>query len=134
MRATPLDEVPSGRTIGDALARGIAFLERSQLPTGELRVYASATPDPSVFPTAVAAHALSFAPEAAAIRRRALDFLRAEMDARGLWKHWTRVHPHHGWLPPDLDDTACASAALARDGRAFPDNRPLLLANRDRRG
>jgi hypothetical protein len=117
-----------------ALARAIAFLESNQLPSGELRVFASGKPDPSVFPTAVAAHALSFAPDAAKIRERALDFLAAETDWRGLWRHWPREHPHHRQIPPDLDDTSCASAALERAGRTFPDNRRLLLANRNRRG
>jgi SAM-dependent methyltransferase len=117
-----------------ALARGIAFLERHQLPTGELRVFASSTPDPAVFPTAVMAHSLSFAPAAAVVRERALDFLCAEMQPRGLWKHWPRSHPHHGELPPDLDDTSCASAALMHAGRTFPDNRELLLANRNAHG
>ena len=117
-----------------AMARAIAFLELNQLPGGELRVFASDQPDPSVFPTALAAHSLSFAPGAHMVRERALDFLAAEMDARGLWRHWPREHPHHDELPPDLDDTSCASAALERAGRTFPDNRRLLLANRDRRG
>lgn len=117
-----------------ALARAIAFLERHQLPSGELPVFASGKPDPSIFPTALAAHALSFAPAAARVRERALDFLAAEMEPRGLWKHWPRAHPHHHQLPPDLDDTACASAALARAGRTFPDNRALLLGNRNREG
>jgi SAM-dependent methyltransferase len=118
----------------DALERAVAFLERSQLPSGELRVLASGKPDPSVFPTALAAYALSFAPRAAGVRDRALDFLLHEMEPRGLWKHWTREHPYHHQLPPDLDDTSCASAALARARRGFPDNRPILLRNRNRRG
>jgi hypothetical protein len=117
-----------------ALDRAVAFLERSQLPSGELRVLAAGQPDPSVFPTALAAHALSFAPRAAQVRERALDFLIAEMEPRGLWKHWTRAHPYHHQLPPDLDDTSCAAVALARAGRAFPDNRALLLRNRRRDG
>src|SRR5207237_1773965 len=53
---------------------------------------------------------------------------------RGLWRHWARDHPQYHPLPPDLDDTSCASAALLRAGRAFPDNRKLLLGNRNRRG
>lgn len=117
-----------------AIARGIAFLERSQLPSGELRVFASGKPDPSIFPTALIAHSLSFVPAASVVRERALDFLAAEMDPRGLWKHWPREHPHHAQLLPDLDDTSCASAAFARAGRSFPDNRGLLLKNRNRRG
>jgi hypothetical protein len=122
------------KPVREALARGIAFLERQQQPSGELRVFASDQPDPAVFPTAVMAHSLSFAPDASRVRERAVDFLAAEMWPRGLWKHWPREHPHHRELPPDLDDTACASAALASSGRTFPDNRPLLLKNRNARG
>jgi hypothetical protein len=117
-----------------AIDAAIAFLERSQLPSGELPVLASGKPDPSIFPTALAAQCLASAPGAAGIRARALDFLLAEMDGRGLWKHWPRAHPQQAQLPPDLDDTSCASAALLAAGRTFPDNRALLLGNRDRRG
>jgi hypothetical protein len=56
------------------------------------------------------------------------------MDADGLWRHWTRNHPHYRSLPPDLDDTSCASAALFGAGGSIPDNRALLLANRARDG
>jgi hypothetical protein len=55
------------------------------------------------------------------------------MDRNGLWRHWTRDHPQHSSLPPDLDDTSCASAALAACGTA-PDNRSILLDNRTRSG
>jgi hypothetical protein len=97
-------------------------------------VLASGKIDSSIFPTALAAWSLSFADQASAVRDRALDFLLAEMEPRGLWKHWSREHPYQHQLPPDLDDTSCASAALARAGRTFPDNRELLLRNRNRRG
>ena len=126
----------------ESVARGLAFLERSQLPSGAFPVVCTTDPtmergcveDPSLFPTALIAHALSFCPDAARMQARAEDFLLAEMDRNGLWKHWTREHPQHALLPPDLDDTSCASAVLARAGRALPHNRPILLANRDRRG
>lgn len=118
----------------EAAAHGVEFLRRVQLPGGELPVLASGKPDPAVFPTAVMAHSLSFAPDADDVRRRALDFLAAEMQPGGVWKHWPRVHPQHAFLLPDLDDTACASAVLARAGRSVPDNRALLLKNRNRRG
>lgn len=117
-----------------AVARGVAFLRRVQLPTGELPVLASGKPDPAVFPTAVMAHSLSFAPAADDVRERALDFLAAEMQPEGAWKHWPRSHPQHAFLLADLDDTACASAVLARAGRTIPDNRALLLKNRNRHG
>ena len=124
-----------------AVARGLAFLERGQLPGGAFPVlastdpgFATGAPDPSVFPTALVAHCLSFAPAAAEMRARACDFLEREMDRHGLWKHWSREHPQYASLPPDLDDTSCAAAALAAAGRDFPDPREILFANRDRQG
>lgn len=118
----------------EAVARGVGFLRRVQLPSGELPVLAAGKLDPSVFPTAVMAHSLSFAPASTDVRQRALDFLAAEMQPGGVWKHWPRSHPQHAFLLPDLDDTACASAVLTRAGRVIADNRALLLNNRDRRG
>jgi hypothetical protein len=116
------------------IARGVEFLRRVQLASGELPVLASGTADASVFPTAVMAHSLSFVPGAGDVRKRALDFLQDEMQPGGVWKHWPREHPHHAFLLADLDDTACASAALVAAGRSIPDNRPRLLKNRNRHG
>ena len=128
--------------LNSALARAVAYLEAAQLPSGELPVYASTDPtlaercelDPSIFPTALAAHCLSLCAEGARVAARAHEFLLAEMDGNALWRHWTRAHPHYRSLPPDLDDTSCASAALVQAGRPIPDNRALLLANRARDG
>lgn len=128
--------------IDQAIGRAVDFLAGRQLPDGAFAVLVDndpqmrgdGVPDPSIFPTALAAHALSFAPEADAIRARGLDFLVREMGPGGLWKHWPGEHPHAHELPPDMDDTVCASAALRAAGRAFPDNRRLILANRARDG
>jgi hypothetical protein len=125
-----------------AIGRALAFLEAAQLPSGEIPVYATTDPtlaqraelDPSIFPTALGAQCLSFCTEAAPIAARAHRFLLAEMDRHGLWRHWTRAHPHYRSLPPDLDDTSCASAALTGAGKTIPNNRHLLLANRARDG
>lgn len=130
------------RRARDALARGLDFLMRSQLPDGQFRVLTSPSAtlsvdcvaDSSVFATALVADALKNVAGTAAMQERALDFLLTEMDANGLWRHWTRDHPRYRLLPPDLDDTACVSAILASRGRTIIDNRPLMLANRNRRG
>jgi len=121
-------------SIDDAIRRAVAFLERTQLPSGELPIYVSGLPDPSLFPTALAAYSFGFAPEAAAVRTRALDFLAAEMEPRGAWRHRARAHPAYDGLVADADDTACAAAALRAAGRELPDVARILLAARTRDG
>jgi hypothetical protein len=128
--------------LAQAVARGLAFMREAQLPSGEFPVYATTDPtmaqrcelDPSIFPTALAARCLLRCPDAAPLVERAHDFLLREMDGDGLWRHWTRDHPHFASLPPDLDDTSCAAATLVQAGRQLPKIRHLLLANRDGRG
>jgi hypothetical protein len=119
----------------DAITRGVAFLGGAQLASGEIPVETSTDPqmrcggalDPSIFPTALAISCLTSIPAADQIVTKARRFLLAESSGHGLWRHWPRAHPHHRQLPPDVDDSACAAAAL---GPAAPDTRALLLANR----
>jgi hypothetical protein len=125
-----------------AIEKGVAFLESAQLPSGEISIETSLTPEmsgacvrePCVFPAALAARALSITSSAARIRSRAIDFLLREMEPDGLWRHPSSEKPDHYGTPLDLDDTAIASTALAAAGRPFPNNRALLLANRERSG
>ena len=129
-----------GATDG-AISRALAFLESAQLPSGEFPILVTldpsmrdgCAPDPSVFPTALAAHSLSFCAAAAPMRERALGFLAGEMDRHGLWRHWTKAHPQCSQLPPDLDDTSCASAAIGEPAR-LANNREIILSNRRRDG
>src|SRR5689334_18879703 len=128
--------------IRHAIERGVAYLESAQLPSGELPIEISPTPDmtgecvrePCVFPTALAARTLSITPAADRVRSRALDFLEHEMHPDGLWRHPSSDKPMHYDTPLDVDDTALASVALANAGRQVPDNRHFLIANRNRRG
>jgi hypothetical protein len=68
------------------------------------------------------------------MRRRAVGFLLREQDRFGLWRHWPRRHPQRIAIPPDLDDTSCASLALMAAGEEAPRNARFLLANRNRDG
>lgn len=128
--------------VADAIQRALTCLASRQLASGEFPVLVSKdsamakprTLDPSVFPTALMAQSLAFAPDAASLVQRAAAFVTAQMGKYGLWKHWTHDHPHVKQLPPDLDDTCCASVVMRNSGRPFPDNHALLLANRDKRG
>jgi hypothetical protein len=125
-----------------AIEKGIAYLESAQLPSGEIPIEISPTPDmtgecvrePCVFPAALTARTLSITSAAARVRSRALDFLEREMHRDGLWRHPSSDKAQHYDTPLDVDDTSLASVALAAAGREVPDNRRFLLANRDRRG
>ena len=129
--------------VAAAIEAALEFLRSEQCSGGEIPVDTTTDPemrerlvrDPSVFPTALAVYSLSFAGEAARdIVDRACCFLLDEMGEGGLWRHWVREHPYHAQLPPDLDDTSCASIALELGGHAFPDNRATVAANRARDG
>jgi len=125
-----------------AIEKGVAFLESTQLPSGEIPIEMATTPDMGgdcvrdrvVFTTALAARALSITACAQRVRSRAVDFLLREMEPDGLWRYPSREHAGHDHIPLDVDDTSIASEALAAAGKRFPNNRALLLANRDRSG
>lgn len=65
---------------------------------------------------------------------KASAFLAAEMEFGGVWRYWSTRDHKHARLPPDLDDTACASHALEIAGRRAPRNAWAFLSNRDAAG
>jgi hypothetical protein len=127
-----------------SIERGLDFLQRSQLPTGEFKVYMSTdhmlekdcVVDSSPFPTALIAYSLGFSdsPKTRAILARVMQFFLAEMEGPGLWRYWTRKHRYHDNIPPDLDDIACVSSVLRQHSIAFPTNLNLIMANRNQQG
>ena len=62
-----------------------------------------------------------------------LRFLTAEEES-GLWRYWSRSDSKHSSIPPDMDDTCCASQALRLFGRTPPDNKSAVSANADSEG
>jgi hypothetical protein len=128
--------MPSG--IERAIQRGVAFLERTQLPDGEPPTMrwpahdpAGAFHEPSVFCPATIIINIAHVPGTERIVARAADFIESHMLRFGLWRYSPK---YGGGYPPDVDDTAIVSHALAVAGRPVPNNRHLLLANRDARG
>lgn len=130
--------------ISSALERGLEFLADAQLESGEIAGFlwqpgglvGDAEFDSSPFPTALALYSLAFVahPLAPAIRRRGLAFLESEMEGRGLWRYWSSRNPKHRGVPPDLEDTCCASHVLEHHDRELPANQPLILRNRNAQG
>jgi len=131
--------VSSDAEVARALARGVAFLESTQLPSGEIPVEIAGTEqmdgdrtrDPAVFPTAVAARVLAIVSSAQRVHARALDLLAREMSSDGLWRHPSSDLPNHRATPFDLDDTSITSAAMRAAGRPVPNNIPQLIAHRE---
>lgn len=137
------DRVPDSVQLRQACSYALAFLERSQLPSGEFRCLMSpdpqmardCLPDSSPFPTALIVYCLSFSqdPVARSMIEKAVRFLKREKEWPGVWRYWTAGHSRHFGIPPDLDDTACVSYVLRQNGHRLR-NRGILLANRNREG
>jgi hypothetical protein len=126
-----MGEAPSTDALRGAAERGIAALRAMQRPSGELPTYASRRADMadarpfacSVYASTFVVHALRHwagHAEAAHVCARAAEHLRAQRNDDGSWSYEGRATSR---VPPDLDDTACAVAALLllgeRPGLAF---------------
>lgn len=133
---------PSSR---QAVERALDWLSADQAATGELSSYASPLgegvdvewmPDSLKFITALIALAVADVddPRATTIIDGVVGFLRSEREHHGLWRYWTSANELFDYTPPDADDTACASMAVALRGDDTSANVALLLANRDRAG
>ena len=146
MRAVTTGAHPN-ETLNHAVSRGLRFLNLRQLPTGQFPVQATmherqtTVLDQSLFATTHIVYSLHFVrgTEARAMIDLALGYFLAEMSAGGLWRYWNKDarwgdRPIHSFIPADMDDTANVSYLLERHGVLFPDNRPLLLLNRNRAG
>jgi hypothetical protein len=132
-------------SITSTIDRALDYLERCQLPSGQLpleyKVRDGVPPrvgapgvhsEQSPFSTAQTVIALQSINDSRleSLFRKALDFLEGQQTRGGLWRFWCRSAPLYDQIPPDVDDTACISHALRIGGRLVPDNEELLLANR----
>lgn len=134
----PLNDIQ----VASAIAKGIEFLAQSQRSDGSFDLLHSLDPTmrsgcslyPSPFGAMSIALSLASVTDTETIRGRVLDFLLADMDDNGLWRYNSRTHP--GWfaIPPDVDVTSCAIAALDTAAHPRAANCETLLANRDERG
>jgi hypothetical protein len=127
----------------DSIAKAINFLRNAQLASGEFRTFLGSDPqmsnslfDSSPFVSTFVVYGLSHIDHAAAgtMIAKALAFLGREMEVGGVWRYYGRNQYKHRRVPPDLDDTACASYALQSNGKQAPRNRWLFRANRDEAG
>lgn len=70
---------------------------------------------PCIFQTILIAEAIKDIPELATVHKKACDFVANERRSDGSWTYWLQNAQHQQTepYPPDLDDTACATALLA---------------------
>jgi hypothetical protein len=120
-------------------------LRRRQQPDGQFPIDLSQERemthsrfDSSLFGTVMIVYSLSFVeplqfPQIPQMLQRATEFLARQMVGPGLWRYWSAASGKR--IDPDLDDTACISAVLVRNGYLLFDlNLPVILANRDEQG
>ena len=118
-----------------AIPHAVRFLEHQQLPSGAFpgvvcreRSLAHCTHDITPFVSTFVLHALSFLPpeQTQRLREPAVTFLLAAQHSPGLWSYYAKQSSRHTWSPPDLDDTACARAALQRMGHPIGEQRETI--------
>lgn len=89
--------------------------------------------DPCFFGTVAVAATLLGCAEAAELCARAGDFIERERRPGDLWGYYKKGH-RHVYPPRDVDDSALATLVLRALGRRVPDNRRIILGNRDTAG
>ena len=131
--------------IKDSLDRGIEFLRRTQLHNGEFISYFSndeklknwATPDYVILPSALIGNSLiqfKDHKKVEIILHGIADFLEGQMQKGGIWNFFNKRHYLYTVPPNDIDDTVVAATVLKLMQRAYPNNIPTLLANRNGKG
>jgi hypothetical protein len=131
--------------VEQAINNGIKYLHEHQLPNGEFMCYCSpddamqqyCVPDSTVFPTSLIISCLlplKDNEKVKAICSASVNFLTYQMMRGAVWNYFSRWNPLFKFLPADTDDTAYASFVLRSLNADFPDNRGVLLSNRNSKG
>jgi 4-hydroxybenzoate polyprenyltransferase len=131
------------RVLSETISRATAFFSKSQLPHGEFqtllgsdRDMSNAVPDSGPFVTCFVLYALGHVEgaELGRMKHAALRFIASEQEFGGVWRYYGRRQFKHCRIPPDLDDTACASYALKSNHWPTPWNKWIFRTNRDSQG
>ncbi|MBL1210218.1 hypothetical protein [Geminocystis sp. GBBB08] len=126
-----------------SIDQAIDFLWFNQLPDGEFKVYITAETDlektsffdSCTFGTALILYNLSFreTSKIEAMREKALNFLKINMDQPGLWRYFSTKTKFRQTCPPDVDDTGCV-AFVFKKYKITLNNKDIILANRNQDG
>ncbi|MFK5924623.1 MAG: cytochrome P450 [Verrucomicrobiota bacterium] len=122
-----------------SIDHGIEYLSSKQHEDGEFETLISSNSslsdgvwDSSPFVTSLLAHSLkSCLPASKVIIDRSLAFLESQMERGGVWRYYSNKQFKHTRIPPDLDDTSCASFVLKDNGREIPDNEWIFKSNQN---
>ncbi len=142
-------------SLDESIESGLKFLHKNQMLHGEFKTYASFDPAmqkdrhyvSTTYITTFVLYSLGFIvhPLVDIMKQSALGFLREEMEFPGVWRFFSVdrnmkisggkfVKYSEVGIIPDLDDTACASYCLKKNGIPFGSNTHVFMANRDCRG
>jgi hypothetical protein len=129
--------------IKNSIAQAVDFLWHNQLPYGEFKTYGKLVDSPeenfdfdsSPFVTSLIVYSLCFVEtsQTKVMQEKSLNFLTEQMEDNGVWRYWSSYNPKRYLIPPDMDDTCCASFVLKKYNKA-PRNHRIILANRHRNG
>jgi hypothetical protein len=91
--------------------------------------------DQSPFSASYIVHSLSYSehPGARRMTAKAMGYFRDQELPGGTWRYWNKGTAPLGDIPADADDTSCISELIDRFDAPAPDNKWLLLLNRDSR-
>lgn len=131
--------------IDQTINKGIQFLAEHQFHHGQFCIYVGAKEDLNewCFPESINFSTALIGTFLLPLKgnvlvdtmlKKAADFLRYQMMRGGTWNYFTNLHKLFPLCPVDVDDTVCISFFLKEMGYSFPDNIPLLLANRNKKG
>ena len=136
---------PSADSLDQSINLGIDYLYEHQYPNGEFCTYYApdinmqewCVPDSTVFPTSIIAGTLlglRTLPKVREMLSSTTGFLRYQIMRGSVWNHFTKWHPLFTYEPPDVDNSVCASYVLKTLEVDFPENRKLILSNRNKEG
>ncbi len=127
--AADLGKTFKSEIIDNRIEKGLQYLHKNQLPSGEFPTYISYSPDinngtneTTVFDTGFILHTLSLADEEHShrthkivqdMKTKAVAFLLANKESHNVWRFWGTSQPY---LPPDTDVTAAVFSALIESG------------------
>jgi hypothetical protein len=128
-----------------ATRKGLHFLAEHQLHHGEFCTYMGrgedlkewAIPDAVTFTTSIIGLLLlpwKDDPVVKPMLEKAAGFLKYQMMRGGAWSFYTKWNVYFPVVPADIDDTVCVRFFLREMGVQFPDNRDILLDNRNSKG